>query len=1540
MRNYPRLLLAALGTGLLLLTACPSPEVCGNGQLEGQEQCDDGNTADGDNCSSSCTSTTPAACGNGSVETGEACDDGNTRNGDGCQNDCSVTPASEEVLHECGNGVREIEEGCDDGNAVNGDGCESTCVPTRPALEQCAGAASLPQPEGGATCTVLPAEGKATGWRLYMGVVLLDGKTLQGGQVLVDDKGVIQCSSCDCSAQAAGAVRISCPQGVISPALINAHDHIDYQKVPAAGSEERFEHRHDWREGNNGHTELPSGSSTAVEPVRWAELRQVMSGTTAVASSGGEGGLLRNLNSSSQQEGLGEAALRFQTFPLGDSGGKELTSGCGYPRIDFPSTIPALSAYLPHVSEGIEKSAHNEFFCVSGQGSGSQDLMTSRTAIIHGIALTAAEIGKLAERHTGLIWSPRSNVSLYGDTALVTTYKQLGVEIALGTDWLQSGSMNMLRELQCADSLNAKHFARTFTDVELWRMATANAADLTDTWEKLGRIAPGKVADLAIFRLKDYAYSPHRAVIAATPEDVVLTVRGGKPLYGDQAVVTALTAGTDEVCDALPVCDTAKAVCVRSELGGTTFVALKEANAVSYPLFFCKTAPENEPSCTPQRLATTPVAASVDGSTTYSGANRLADFDGDGIANDKDNCPIVFNPVRPMDDGKQVDTDADGAGDVCDPCPLNANTTSCTAANPYDRDGDGLAVPGDNCPMVPNPSQADGDRDGTGDVCDLCPSPNPGNAACPLSIYAIKKPVDGKYPYVNLSVAIKNALVTAVADSGFFVQVREGDEGYAGASWSGLFVFTSTRPAVAVGDRVDIRSGQVAEYFGQIQLTGSSFVKVGTGTLPQPLVVTPADIRTGGPHAVDYESVLVQVENVFVTKREPTVGSGDKAPTNEFVVDVAAGTDGEAVGVRVNDLIYKYTTLPAVGTKFGYVRGVLDWRNNNTKVEPRDAMDLAPALDSFGSTDNYVRVGTNGTTFPQALTVNLATSYFEAVPVTVTSSDESVVRVTNGSGLSIPVGQKSITVQLEPQKQGVVTLTATVRGISLTTTVRVLGTNEQPSLTHLSPNPIVTGLGLEATVTAHLNIPAPTGTTMDVSVTDGLGTVTPATVTFAPNATTATITFTPAAAPTTNTGIIHAQLGGSSAETEVTISPDAPILKSLTPADPVLLIQGGSQVFTVTLDKPALAETQVKLSVTPKTTGVPYGSVPSSVTVHKGETTATFTFSSEATADMTGYVTATLKDSYSTWVTVRTPYPKLVSVTPANATVLTNGKKVFTVSLDKAAEAGGASVALSLEPVTELGSLDVATVTIPEGSKTGTVTFTATSTEQTGKLVASYDGVTFSANIKVAMPHPANHVVISEFTSKNLKADGSVDHNDEFIELYNPTGSDVDITGWKVQYRNNSATNWNPTPLVDFAASNTNVTLRTIRSKGYYLIGFKNSSSSYTGPVAADANYATVTAHGGGGIRIIDATGAEVDRLAWGTGTTLVPEGTAVPFIDNSVAGNTYERKASVASNAVSMSAGGEDEKAGNAEDANNNAEDFVIRSKRDPQNSSSLVEP
>ena len=96
-----------------------SCSVCGDGIVEGGEDCEDGNTIDGDGCDSNCTFT---GCGNGIVTAGEACDDGNLVNTDDCVDLC--VPAA------CGDGYLWAgHEVCDDGNTSNTDACIEGCVP-------------------------------------------------------------------------------------------------------------------------------------------------------------------------------------------------------------------------------------------------------------------------------------------------------------------------------------------------------------------------------------------------------------------------------------------------------------------------------------------------------------------------------------------------------------------------------------------------------------------------------------------------------------------------------------------------------------------------------------------------------------------------------------------------------------------------------------------------------------------------------------------------------------------------------------------------------------------------------------------------------------------------------------------------------------------------------------------------------------------------------------------------------------------------------------------------------------------------------------------------------------------------------------------------------------------------------------------------------------------------------------------------------------------------------------------------------------------
>ncbi len=99
------------------LTYCIAP-ICGDGNLDSGEQCDDGNDNDADGCRNDCTL---PSCGDGILDDGEQCDDGNDINTDTCRNDCTAPI--------CGDGILDDGEQGDDGNSLDGDGCSSSCLP-------------------------------------------------------------------------------------------------------------------------------------------------------------------------------------------------------------------------------------------------------------------------------------------------------------------------------------------------------------------------------------------------------------------------------------------------------------------------------------------------------------------------------------------------------------------------------------------------------------------------------------------------------------------------------------------------------------------------------------------------------------------------------------------------------------------------------------------------------------------------------------------------------------------------------------------------------------------------------------------------------------------------------------------------------------------------------------------------------------------------------------------------------------------------------------------------------------------------------------------------------------------------------------------------------------------------------------------------------------------------------------------------------------------------------------------------------------------
>jgi len=158
------------------------------------------------------------------------------------------------------------------------------------------------------------------------------------------------------------------------------------------------------------------------------------------------------------------------------------------------------------------------------------------------VALGAGEFAEMAKAGTALIWSPRSNMELYGETANVALVRKDGIAIALAPDWAPTGSQNMLAEIAYADSLG-----KGFSPQDLFQMATAIPAHIAHLDSKIGVLEKNRYADL--FLLAGDARDPYRALVKAAPQDVTLTMVVGEPVYGSRDHLMALGVAAPDMID-------------------------------------------------------------------------------------------------------------------------------------------------------------------------------------------------------------------------------------------------------------------------------------------------------------------------------------------------------------------------------------------------------------------------------------------------------------------------------------------------------------------------------------------------------------------------------------------------------------------------------------------------------------------------------------------------------------------------------------------------------------------------------------------------------------------------------------------------------------------------------------------------------------------------------------------------------------------------------------------------------------------------------
>ncbi len=362
--------------------------------------------------------------------------------------------------------------------------------------------------------------------------------------------------------------------GIIAPGLIDLHNHLSWNIFPRWKPIEEFGNRYDWQQKPVYNIEMTVPHALIVrdglecEAERYAEVKAISEGETSVTGSIHAPcvqHLTRNLDVDPEL-GPGLGRVIYDVFPLQMSSEALALADAalnGHPR----------GSLLIHLGEGAphDAAAMREFAMLKGLG-----LLRPGVSLIHGVAITPAEFAEMAAAGVGLVWSPRSNVELYGDTANVAAAKAAGVQIALAPDWSPTGSVGSLGELNYASMWNQTQTPPPFSERELVMMATVNAAELVGLAGQIGSLAPGHAADLIVLRKSDVGsqHDAYWAVTHASPQDLELVVIGGRALYGDAGLMEPF-GGTN--AETLQICGAAKKLAAGGKGFAETEVRLDQA---------------------------------------------------------------------------------------------------------------------------------------------------------------------------------------------------------------------------------------------------------------------------------------------------------------------------------------------------------------------------------------------------------------------------------------------------------------------------------------------------------------------------------------------------------------------------------------------------------------------------------------------------------------------------------------------------------------------------------------------------------------------------------------------------------------------------------------------------------------------------------------------------------------------------------------------------------------------------------------------------
>lgn len=346
------------------------------------------------------------------------------------------------------------------------------------------------------------------------------------------------------------AVTVDLADAYIYPGLIDLHSHIGYNALPLwshQGESRPFLNRNIWpgRSSYKPEVSWPAWVLAKAAPealLAYVQIRALAGGTTTIQGWPGSNRRPANqlLRSADDEMIENEKDLvRTSVMTLSTEQLRE--------RRKFLDT----GGFIYHCSEGqLNSTVVKEFEDVANANCLRQRLIAIHCCSIGEQHFELWKNRALANGDTApgsLVWSPFSNLWLYGETTQVPAAREHDINICLGTDWGPSGTKNLLGELKVA-RLVSDELGWDLSNFDLVEMVTANPGDaMSRCWSEsdttplpVGRLVPGALADIAVYAARHD--NPWDNLVLAHEEDLRLVLIDGDARFGEVGLMRACGA--------------------------------------------------------------------------------------------------------------------------------------------------------------------------------------------------------------------------------------------------------------------------------------------------------------------------------------------------------------------------------------------------------------------------------------------------------------------------------------------------------------------------------------------------------------------------------------------------------------------------------------------------------------------------------------------------------------------------------------------------------------------------------------------------------------------------------------------------------------------------------------------------------------------------------------------------------------------------------------------------------------------------------------